>query len=149
MITQIIHNDPEKTHEMLKRLFSFLLVGGFGAVVNLVCFSCAYYALGWPANRLLAYASAFVIATEVSILVNFMLNDRFTFRQLHDRGSAWQARCMRYHVTSVGGTLVTLGISFSLVHVLHVPALFAQAMALVVATVFNFVAHHVFTYAAG
>ncbi len=56
---------------------------------------------------------------------------------------------MRYHVTSVGGTLVTLGLSFSLLHVLHVPALFAQAMALVVATVFNFVAHHVFTYAAG
>src|SRR5579864_4351821 len=88
MITQIIHNGPEKTHEMLKRLFSFLLVGGFGAVVNLVCFSCAYYALGRPVNRLLAYASAFVIATEVSILVNFMLNDRFTFRQLHDRGRA-------------------------------------------------------------
>src|SRR5258708_15013233 len=92
MITQIIHNGPEKTHEMLKRLFSFLLVGGFGAVVNLVCFSSAYYALGWPSNRLLAYASAFVIATEVSILLNLMLNDRFTFLQLHDRVRAWQAR---------------------------------------------------------
>jgi len=145
----ILHNSQEKTHEIVVRLVSFLVVGGFGAVVNLVCFSCAYYALGWPVSRLLAYAIAFIIATEVSILVNFMLNDRFTFRQLHDRRRAWQARCMRHHVTSVGGTLVTLGISFSLLHVLHVPALLAQAMALVVATGFNFVAHHVFTYGAG
>lgn len=145
----IIHNSQEKTHEIVVRLFSFLVVGGFGAVLNLVCFSCAYYALGWSINRLIAFPIAFVIATEVSILVNFILNDRFTFRQLHDRGRAWQMRCMRYHVTSVGGTLVTLGISFSLLHVLHVPALFAQATALVVATVFNFVLHHVFTYGAG
>jgi dolichol-phosphate mannosyltransferase len=55
-------------------------------------------------------------------------------------------RCIRFHTTSLGGTLLTFVISFLLLHLLHVPALFAQAFALIIATAFNFAFHHLFTY---
>ena len=146
MLKQIPLNDRKETHEMFVRLISFLLVGGFGAVVNLACFSSIYYPMARSLNGLLAYVIAFAMATEASILVNFMLNDHITFRRLHDQHRSWRVRCMRFHITSIGGTLVTLGISFSFLHLMHVPPLLAQSAALVVATAFNFVLHHVYTY---
>jgi dolichol-phosphate mannosyltransferase len=129
---------------MVVRLFSFLCIGGFGAIVNLLCFSGVYYALLEATNSFMAYGMAFVVGTEVSIVSNFILNDRLTFGDFHAR--SWQARCLRYHATSMGGVLLTFGSSFSLLHLLHVSALSAQATALIIATACNFVFHHVFTY---
>ncbi|HKF38702.1 MAG TPA: GtrA family protein [Ktedonobacteraceae bacterium] len=129
---------------MVVRLFSFICIGSFGAMVNLLCFSGVYYSFLEVANGFVAYGMAFVVGTEVSIVSNFILNDRLTFGDLHAR--SWQARCLRYHVTSIAGVLLTLGSSFSLLHLLHFPALAAQATALIAATVCNFVFHHVFTY---
>lgn len=113
-------------------------------MVNVLCFSGAYYPLLEVANSFIAYGIAFVVGTEISIVSNFILNDRFTFGNLHAR--SWQARCLRYHATSMGGVLLTFGSSFSLLHLLHVSALPAQAAALIIATACNFVFHHVFTY---
>ncbi len=113
-------------------------------MVNLLCFSGAYYPLLEVTNSFIAYGIAFVVGTEISIVSNFILNDRLTFGNLHAR--SWQARCLRYHATSMGGVLLTFGSSFSLLHLLHVSALPAQAAALIIATACNFVFHHVFTY---
>ena len=113
-------------------------------MVNLLCFSGIYYLLLGAANSFIAYGIAFLVGTEVSIVSNFLLNDRFTFGDFHAR--SWQVRCLRYHVTSIGGVLLTLGSSFSLLHLLHIPALPAPAAALIIATACNFVFHHVFTY---
>ncbi len=131
------------------RLLSFLLVGGMGALVNLVCFSGTYYLLSQSGNTSLAFFTAFIIATEVSIVCNFVLNDRFTFRHLHQSHLSWSTRCVRFHITSIGGTALTLGISFSLLHLVHVSAFLAQAIALITATAFNFTFHHIFTYRHG
>lgn len=144
MIRRIPHPKRTETHKMFGQLFSFLCVGGFGAIVNIFCFSGVYYPLLEVTNSFIAYAIAFVVATEVSIVSNFILNDHFTFGDFHAR--SWPARCLRYHVTSIGGVILTLGSSFSLLHLLHIPALPAQATALIIATAWNFVFHHVFTY---
>ena len=144
MIRQILHIHRVGTHNTVVRLFRFLCVGGLGAVVNLLCFSCLYSALLEVTNSLIAYGVAFVVGTEVSIVSNFILNDRLTFGDRHTR--SLHARCLRYHVTSAGGVLLTLGSSFSLLHLLHVPALPAQATAIFFATACNFVLHCVYTY---
>jgi putative flippase GtrA len=144
MIRKILHIHRAGNYETIVRLFSFLCIGGFGAIVNLLCFSCVYYPLQEVTNSFIAYGTAFVVGTEVSIFSNFILNDRLTFGDLHTR--SWQARCARYHVTSAGGVLLTLGISFSLLHLLHIPALPAQATAIIIATVCNFLLHRFFTY---
>lgn len=144
MIRQILHTHRAENYETIVRLFSFLCIGGFGALVNLLCFSGVYYAILEVTNSFITYGMAFVVGTEVSIVSNFILNDRLTFGDLHAR--SWQARCLRYHVTSAGGVLLTLVSSFSLLHVLHFPPLPAQATALIIATACNFVLHRVFTY---
>jgi putative flippase GtrA len=144
MIRQILLTHRAENYKTIVRLSSFLCIGGFGAIVNLLCFSGIYYSFLEAANSFIAYGMAFVAGTEVSIVSNFMLNDRLTFGDLHAR--SWQARCLRYHVTSIGGVLLTLGSSFALLHLLHVPALAAQATALIIATTCNFVFHSVFTY---
>ncbi len=132
--------------DWFQRLFSFLFVGGLGAVVNLICFSIVYNLLIQSINSLVAFLIAFISATEVSIVTNFVLNDRITFRIFHSQTRSWQLRCVRFHITSIGGTLLTLGISFFLLHLMHVSALLSQATALLIATAFNFVFHHIFTY---
>ncbi len=113
-------------------------------MVNVLCFSGVYYPLLGVSNSFIAYGMAFIVGTEVSIVSNYMLNDRLTFGDLHTR--SWQVRCLRYHVTSIGGVLLTLGSSFALIHLLHFPALPAQATALMIATACNFVFHRIFTY---
>ena len=113
-------------------------------MVNVLCFSGVYYPLLEVANSFIAYGIAFVLGTEISLVSNFILNDHFTFGDFHVR--SWRTRCLRYHVTSMGGVLLTFGSSFSLLHLLHVSALPAQAAALIIATACNFVFHHVFTY---
>ncbi len=144
MRRQIPHMYRAATDKIVVRLFSFLCIGGFGAIVNVLCFSGVYYLLLEVANSFIAYGIAFVVGTEISLVSNFILNDHFTFGDFHAR--SWQARCLRYHATSMGGVLLTFGISFSLLHLLHVSALPAQAAALIIATAWNFVFHHVFTY---
>jgi dolichol-phosphate mannosyltransferase len=129
-----------------QRLFSFLFVGGLGAVANLLCFSALYYPLMRSLKSLVAYYIAFLLATELSIVINFALNDRITFRTLAGQSRPWKTRCVRFHLTSTGGALLTFVISFSCLHWLRIPAFLSQVIALVAATAFNFAFHHAFTY---
>jgi putative flippase GtrA len=130
---------------VIRRIVSFLCIGGLGAVLNLLCFSVLYHTLLGLSINLGAYFIAFVVAAELSLCHNFLLNDWMTFRNLRSRH--WTMRCLRFHITSTGGILLTLGISFSLFHFLAVSALVAQGTALVAATLFNLIFHHFFTYA--
>jgi putative flippase GtrA len=132
--------------DWFQRLFSYLFIGGCAAIVNLICFVMVYYHILRTTSDPTRYLIAFTVATEISILANFIPNDYLTFRHLPGHARSWGARCLRFHVTCIGGTLVTLIISSSLLHLLHAPAILAQAVALIIATTFNFTFHHIFTY---
>lgn len=135
----------------IQRLFTYLMVGGFAALVNLATFAFFYEKFRLPFNdhvfaqHVARYMIAFLIATEVSIMANFIPNDRITFSHLPGHSRSWVTRALRFHLTCVAGTLLTLAISFSL-HLFSVQAVVAQAIALIVVTGFNFTMHHVFTY---
>lgn len=135
----------------IQRLFTYLMVGGFAALVNLAMFALFYEKIRLPLNdhvfvqHVTRYMIAFLIATEVSIMANFIPNDRITFSHLPGHSRSWVTRALRFHVTCIAGTLLTLLISFSL-HLFLVQAVVAQAIALIVVTAFNFTMHHVFTY---
>jgi hypothetical protein len=60
--------------DWFQRAFSYLLIGGFSVVVNLIVFSLVYYRVSWPAEQQWHYAVAFAAASEVSILANFFPN---------------------------------------------------------------------------
>jgi len=131
--------------DLIQRAFSYLLFGGFAVIVNLLVFSLVYYQIHWPADQQWHYVLAFALASEISILANFFPNDAITFRRLPGHRRPWPVRCLRFHATYIAGTLLQLGLSFSL-HLLGIPAVLAQAMALALATAFNFAFHHIFTY---
>lgn len=132
------------------RFFSYAIVGGTAAVVNLVCFSLLYYKAPidfgpGPFAQTMHYIVVFAIAAEISTLTNFVINDRVTFSRLSGHARPWIVRCLRFHLTTLVGTLVTFIISLSLAR-LGVPAVLAQTTAIGIAFLVNFTLHHVFTY---
>ncbi len=133
--------------EWIQRAFSYLFVGGIAAIINLVTLQLMLNALeGAPFSHRVHYVIAFAVATEVSIMANFIPNDRITFSHLAGHSRSWIQRCARFHVTCTGGIIVTFAVSALLHLIFGVPALPAQAVALVIATAFNFTFHHLFTY---
>jgi len=129
---------------VLQRLFTYLLIGGTAALVNLGVLATFFHfgsAKNLPYNLL-----ANAVAYEVSIMANFIPNDYITFRHLEGHSRSWAARCLRFHITSIGGIIVTFTIYSILFGLVGLPALIAQAIALIIAVFFNFTFHHVFTY---
>ncbi|HEX9038362.1 MAG TPA: GtrA family protein [Ktedonobacterales bacterium] len=129
----------------VQRLFSYLLIGGTAALVNLGVL--AFFQDEGSFKVLWYLVLANVVAYELSILANFVPNDYFTFRHLLGHQRSWIARCLRFHVTSLSGVLVTSILFFAFFHLFGLKALVAQAIALVLAVFYNFTVHHLFTYA--
>ncbi len=122
------------------RVISFLFAGGLSALVNL---------LGvWVFARYttLPHALYIVLATEISLLCSFFLNDRFTFRSLIDSRRPWWLRCLRFHGPAAFGFVFTLLVSDVAYYLMHLSSLIAQAVALILATVVNFSFHRFWTY---
>ncbi|HEV2461890.1 MAG TPA: GtrA family protein [Ktedonobacterales bacterium] len=131
---------------LVQRGVSYLFVGGFAAVVNLASFFVLVSVVRLPIAKNLHWLMAFVIAAEISTMTNFAINDHITFSRLPGHARAWWARCLRFHSTSLAGTLVTLAVSFALATWAGLYPVLAQAAAIVVALTVNFTLHHVWTY---
>ncbi|HLV97402.1 MAG TPA: GtrA family protein [Ktedonobacterales bacterium] len=124
------------------RALSFLVVGGLGALVNLACV--------WVFSSFtpLPDAADIVLATEIALLFNFLLNDRFTFHALVDSRRPFWLRCVRFHGPSALGFVLTLVISLVAHEELHLSSVVAQAIAILIVTVVNFLMHRLWTYRA-
>jgi putative flippase GtrA len=129
-----------------QRFFMYAFIGGFAALVNMAVFFLVFYVIALPVNEPIHNVIASVLAAEISIMANFVPNDYFTFRHLSGHKRSWVARCMRFHITCVGGILLTFVIQFSISHLSHMQPIFAQAIALILVLFYNFSFHHIFTY---
>ena len=129
-----------------QRFVTYVIIGGFAAVVNLVVFYLVFYSLKLPISDVIHNVIASVLAAEISIMANFIPNDFVTFRHLPGRARSWSARCIRFHITSIGGSILTFLIQFGLTHLGRVPAIAAEAVALILVLIYNFSFHHIFTY---
>jgi putative flippase GtrA len=132
--------------DWVQRFFSYGFIGGIAASVNLILFSIVYHAVAMPFSDRVHNLIAQVIAFEISLLVNFIPNDYFTFRHLVGHNRSWGARCLRYHITSITGFCLTVLIESMLTFGAHIPAFFSQAIALILVFMYNFTFHHLFTY---
>jgi putative flippase GtrA len=129
----------------IQRLFTYIVIGGTAALVNLGVLAIFQHEGSFAIPWYLILAN--VVAYEVSILANFIPNDYFTFRFLPGHQRSWLARCLRFHLTSLSGILVTSALFFVFYHWFGLAALIAQAIALILAVFYNFTVHHLFTYA--
>ena len=137
------------SHPEGRRAFFFLVVGGVCAVFNLAVLSALTLLAGWT------YLYAVLVATEASVMLGFILNDRITFRALAEHAGGWLQRCVRFHLAAAAGQALTILLGFALLHAFagapiypaSIKPILAQAISLVVVTVFNFVAQRFLTYA--
>lgn len=132
---------------VVQRIFNYLMFGGFASLINLFIITALYEWVKMPGiSSRLHYLIAFAVATEVSIVANFIPQDLVTFRHLPGHSRSWLVRCLRFHLTSVGGVIVTAVVSFTMHEIVGLPVTIAQAIAIIIALFFNFTFHHVFTY---
>lgn len=149
LVNRILAIAEEKTHGkagVLQRLFTYLMVGGFAALVNLAVFGIML-AAALPLNDQAHNIVAYCVAAELSIFANFIPNDRITFSHLPGHSRSWYVRCLRFHMTCIAGTILTFIIEYALHYQFHVLALLGEAIAIIIVLFFNFTVHHAFTYA--
>jgi dolichol-phosphate mannosyltransferase len=129
----------QKTRAGLRKLSrpgKYLVVGGTGAAVNSGGLVVLHQLL------LLPLVLASVLAVEISIGSNYLLNDRWTFGR---RWPSWR-RFLKFNLVSCGGLVITTAILWALVTDLHSPYLLANACGIVVATAWNFAVNLLWTW---
>ena len=118
------------------RLARFGAVGALGVVVNNMVLLVAHGVGGVP----ILLASA--IAVEVSILNNFVWNERWTFGYK----SISIKRLGKFNLTSLGGLVITTTVLYVLVTYFRVQYLIANLVGIGFATAWNFALSMVWTW---
>ncbi|MGY1839203.1 MULTISPECIES: glycosyltransferase [unclassified Modestobacter] len=115
------------------RMSRFAVVGALGTLVNLAVMALL---LSGPVG--LNYVLAAVLAAEVSILHNFLLQERFVFRDLRDGRNTWGGRLVQHLAFNNLEALLRLPVLVLLVETMHIYPLLAQALTLAIAFVARF-----------
>jgi len=121
------------------RMSRFAIIGGMGAVAN-IAIVALLTALGSP------WLLAAIVAAEITIVGNFLLQERFVFRDLRDEGKGVWARFGQSFTFNNVETLVRLPVMAVLVETMHVAAVLATAITLVIAFVVRFTFHSRIVY---
>ena len=103
----------------LVKFITFLVIGGFTTIINLGIVWVVFYKLHLPfssgANNFISAA----LGSELSLIVNFMLNDKFTFHDGSGHDRPWLIRGLRFNATGLVGVGLTLGIEWGLYDLLE------------------------------
>jgi putative flippase GtrA len=121
----------------LRELVLFSLVGASGYVVNLAVFQAVYSA---GAGHIAAATVAFLVA----VTSNYLLNRRWTFA--HAAQTAKRVQAPRFLAVSLAAFAASLLVLETLVSTAHVPAVVAQACAIVVVTPVGFLGQKLWSF---
>lgn len=118
------------------RFSKFALIGGSGVLINTVLLVMLH---AW-AHLPLLVASA--LAVEISVIHNYVWNDRWTFGQRR-----WSFhRLARFNSVSLGGLCVTAITLWSLVTYAKMPYIWANLLGIALATLWNFALNALWTW---
>ncbi|MFC7926444.1 glycosyltransferase [Microbacterium laevaniformans] len=122
------------------RMSAFALVGGVGAIANLV--------IMWGLVHLgMNYVSAAIIASEVTIIGNFLLLEYLVFADMRSESGAMWMRFLKSFAFNNVEAVVRIPIIPLLVQGAHIPSVLAAAITLAAAFVVRFVYHALWVYA--
>jgi len=122
------------------RMSAFALVGGVGAIANLV--------IMWGLIRLgMDYLPAAIIASEVTIIGNFLLLEYLVFADMRAESGRMRTRFIKSFTFNNLEALVRIPVLALLVQDAHVPSVLAAAITLVAAFAVRFVYHALWVYA--
>lgn len=116
------------------RLTRFSAVGALGTVLNLFVMALLVHGVFD-----IDYVVAAVAAAEISILHNFVLQERFVFADMRNGINSRRKRLTQHLLFNNAEALVRLPVLILLVETAHVMALLAQAVTLAVAFVARFI----------
>lgn len=124
----------EFVHQLLSlragRMLRFAAVGATGVVVNLAVMSLLLH-------RGLHYVPASLLSTEVAIISNFLLQERFVFRS-RNHAASWRRRTAMSLALNNLDNVARVPLLLLLVGVLGLPVLLAQGLAVGVGFAFRF-----------
>lgn len=115
-----------------KTIIKYAVVGASGVAVN----TGVLYSLTEFAG--LYYMLSAVIASELSIISNFILNDTFTF-SVKDAKHSKVRRFIIYNGVSVIGTVMLLGVTYLLTEHLSVYYIYASWIGMISVFIINYV----------
>lgn len=123
------------------RLMRFTAVGALGTVINLSIMALLVHGV-----FKVDYLVAAVIAAEISILHNFVLQERFVFVEGRVGGKGTRSRLIQHLLYNNAEALMRIPFLMLLVETAHVMAILAQTLTLAAAFVarFVFVSHVVY-----
>lgn len=122
----------------LIRFGKFVVVGGMGALVNTLMLFILYQRVRLP----LVVASP--IAVEISIINNFLWNDRWTF----GRKGLSLGRFVKFNAVSSGGLVITTVTLWALVNEAGLRYIAANLVGIGLATTWNFALNALWTWGA-
>lgn len=124
-------------HLPTRRFILFCLVGLSGVFVDMIVLYLLHdpSTLGWGLTR------SKIVAAEVAIINNFLWNDRWTFKDLssQQKGLRKQVkRFLKFNLICLVGLIINIVLLNLLFNILQIHYLFANLLAIVVVTVWNF-----------
>jgi putative flippase GtrA len=122
-----------------RRLTRFCAVGASGVVVN------SAVLIGLVEVLHLRPVVAGAIATECAIISNFLLNDRWTFADGHDR-APWLQRLAWYNSLTLGGLVLSVAVLGVLYQLAGLHYLIANVGAICASTLWNYGSNHRWTW---
>jgi len=121
------------------RVLKFCIVGSTGIIVNMGVLYVLKEYVGFP----LMVAS--FIAIELSIANNFLWNDWWTFHQKYNKDGGL-TRLFRFHMISIAGIVINMGILFSLTNMFGVYYMVANMVGILCGFIWNFMANRRLTW---
>jgi len=117
----------------------FAVIGAFGAIANV--------AIVWALTHLGAdYLVAAIIAAEVTIIANFLLQERFVFQDMRSSASGAWSRFAKSFGFNNAEAVIRIPVVALMVNSGHISAVLATAITLVVAFFVRFVFHSLVVY---
>jgi dolichol-phosphate mannosyltransferase len=118
----------------------FAVIGGLGAIANV--------AIVWALSQLgVNYIAAAIIASEATIIGNFLLQERFVFQDMKGEASGVWARFAKSFTFNNAELLIRIPIVALMVSGGHISVVIATAITLFVAFIVRFVFHSLVVYA--
>ena len=118
----------------------FAVIGGLGALANI--------AIVWGLTHLgVNYLVAAIVASEVTIIANFLLQERFVFQDMKGVASGVWARFAKSFTFNNAELLIRIPIVALMVSGGHISVVIATGITLIVAFVVRFVFHSLVVYA--
>lgn len=137
---QGVHFLAQLTALRFGKMSMFAIIGGFGALANL--------AIMWALTQMgVNYIVAAVIAAEVTIVGNFLLQERFVFQDMRGEASGGWSRFIKSFAFNNTEAVIRIPIIALMVQSWHISSVIAAAITLLAAFVVRFVFHSLVVYA--